>query len=163
MRIQLTRDFRKIATSYGLFQNLSPDANVELTEDVRNEGIILRPYQIVTVNRTVWARKLSGAGTGVLAVLPFADSDETSDETSDDGETSSETVAPQPPPPPHRPPHHNPPPPKPVFVDPCVCEPFPKPPPHHHHPHDDADSYVIKIPRALVDSGQSKFVVDFSR
>ena len=132
MRIQLTRDFRKIATSYGLFQNLSPDANVELTESVQSEGIILRPFQIVTVNRTVWARKLSGAGTGVLAVLPFADSDDTSDETSDDGETSSETVAPQ-------------------------------PPPHHHPPHDDADSYVIKIPRALVDSGQSKFVVDFSR
>lgn len=132
MRIQLTRDFRKIATSYGLFQNLSGDANVELTEDVRNEGITLRPFQIVTVNRTVWARKLSGAGTGVLAVLPFADSDDTSDETSDDGETSGETVTPQ-------------------------------PPPHHHPPHDDADSYVIKIPRALVDSGQSKFVVDFSR
>lgn len=161
MRIQLTRDFRKIATSYGLFQNLSGDANVELTEDVRNEGITLRPFQIVTVNRTVWARKLSGAGTGVLAVLPFADSDDTSDETSDDGETSSETVAPQPPP--HNPPHHHNPPPKPIFVDPCVCEPFPKPPPHHHPPHDDADSYVIKIPRALVDSGQSKFVVDFSR
>ena len=162
MRIQLTRDFRKIATSYGLFQNLSGDANVELTESVQSEGIILRPYQIVTVNRTVWARKLSGAGTGVLAVLPFADSDETSDETSDD-ETSGETTAPAlPPPPPHRPPPHNPPPPKPVFVDPCVCEPFPKPPPHHP-PHDDADSYVIKIPRALVDSGQSKFVVDFSR
>lgn len=168
MRITLTRDFRKITTSYGLFQNLSPDANVELTESVQSEGIVLRPYQIVTVNRTVWARKLSGAGTGVLAVLPFADSDETSDdETSDDGETSGETVAPQPTP--HRPPappHHNPPP-KPVFVDPCVCEPFPKPPhcppPPHHHPHDDADSYVIKIPRALIDSGQSKFVVDFSR
>ena len=71
MRIQLTRDFRKIATSYGLFQNLSGD---------------------------------------------------TSEETSDDGETSSETVTPQPPPP-------------------------------HNPPHDDADSYVIKIPRALVDSG----------
>ncbi|MBR0060601.1 MAG: hypothetical protein IJP68_03885, partial [Selenomonadaceae bacterium] len=99
-------------------------------------------------------------GTGVLAVLPFADSDDTSDETSDDGETSNETVAPQPPP--HNPPHHHNPPPKPIFVDPCVCEPFPKPPPHHP-PHDDADSYVIKIPRALVDSGQSKFVVDFSR
>ena len=147
MRIQLTRDFRKIATSYGLFQNLSGDANIELTESVQSEGIVLRPFQIVTVNRTVWARKLSGAGTGVLAVLPFADSDDTSDETSDDGETSSETVAPQPPP--HRPPQ---PPPKPIFVDPCVCEPFPKPPPHHP-PHDDADSYVIKIPRALVDSG----------
>ena len=158
MRIQLTRDFRKITTSYGLFQNLSPDANVELTESVQSEGIVLRPYQIVTVNRTVWARKLSGAGTGVLAVLPFVDSDETSDtsdgETSDDGETSSDTTAPLPPP--HRPPPPHNPPPKPVFVDPCVCEPFPKPPhcpPHHHHPHDDADSYVIKIPRAPVDSG----------
>ena len=31
MRIQLTKEFRKVSTSYGLFQNLSGDANVELT------------------------------------------------------------------------------------------------------------------------------------
>ena len=85
MRITLTKDYRKIATSYGLFQNLSSDSNIELTENVQSEGIILRPFQIVTVNRTVWARKLSGAGTGVLAVLPFADSDD-SDETSDNAD-----------------------------------------------------------------------------
>ena len=162
MRIQLTRDFRKIATSYGLFQNLSGDANVEITENVQNEGIILRPFQIVTVNRTVWARKISGAGTGVLAVLPFVDSEETSDEeTSDDtdGDTSEGKPPPPPPPPP---PHHHPP--LPYGFDPFPPKPEPRPP-HHHHPphHDEADSYVIEIPRALVDRGQHKFVVDFQR
>ena len=98
MRIQLTKDFRKVSTSYGLFQNLSGDANIELTENVQSEGIILRPFQIVTVNRTVWARKISGAGTGVLAVLPFVDSEETGDETSDDD--TSEINPPLPPKPP---------------------------------------------------------------
>ena len=164
MRVTLTKDFRKISTSYGLFQNLSGDADVELTENAQSEGIILRPFQIVTVNRTVWARRRSGMGTGVLAVLPFVDSEETSDENSDNdtnGDTS-ENNPPLPPPPPPRPP-----------APPCECfehEPFPKPvpphcppPPHHHPPHDDADSYIIKIPRALVESGQNKFVVDFSR
>ncbi|MBR1645896.1 MAG: hypothetical protein IJ685_03865 [Selenomonadaceae bacterium] len=152
MRITLTRDYRKIATSYGLFQNLSGDSNIELTENVQSEGIILRPFQIVTVNRTVWARKLSGAGTGVLAVLPFVDSDD-SDETSDNADDTSEVKPHYPPPPLHHPPN------------PHDCfEPFPpKPEPRSSHPHDDADSYVIKIPRALVERGQNKFVVDFSR
>ena len=174
MRIQLTRDFRKIATSYGLFQNLSGDANVEITENVQNEGIILRPYQIVTVNRTVWARKISGAGTGVLAVLPFVDLEETSDEeTSDDtdGDTSEgkpplpppHPHPPLPPPPPPPPPHHHPPNPYDCF-EPFPPKPEPKPPSHHHPPHhDEADNYVIEIPRALVEHGQTKFVVDFSR
>lgn len=174
MRITLTKDFRKIATSYGLFQNLSGDANVEITENVQNEGIILRPFQIVTVNRTVWARKNSGAGTGVLAVLPFVDSDETSDDTDDtDGDTSEgNPPLPPPPPPPHHhpplppppppPPHHHPPPHHPSPPYDCF-EPFPpKPEPRPSH-HDEADSYVIKIPRALVERGQTKFVVDFSR
>ena len=158
MRIQLTKEFSKVSTSYGLFQNLSGDANIELTENVQSEGIILRPFQIVTVNREVWARKVSGAGTGVLAVLPFVDSDETSDdETSDNEETSGENQSTQLP----RLPHH---PPKPsVPQKPHDCferEKFPPPP---HHPHDDGDNYVIKIPRALVERGQNKFVVDFSR
>ena len=157
MRIQLTKDFRKVGTSYGLFQNLSGDANVELTENVNSDGIILRPFQIVTVNRTVWARKVSGAGTGVLAVLPFVDSDDddSDDDSSDDdsgndsdGNSSDNHHPPLPPPPiPHCPP------------PPPHCP----PPPPHPHPHDDADAYVIKIPRALVERGQNKFVVDFTR
>ena len=148
MRVTLTKDFRKISTSYGLFQNLSGDANVELTENVQSEGIILRPFQIVTVNRTVWARKSSGAGTGVLAVLPFVDSEETSDETSDDGDTSEVN----PPPPNHHPPN------------PYDCfEHKPFPPPEPRPPHDDADGYVIQIPRALIERGQHKFVADFQR
>ncbi len=155
MRIQLTKDFRKISTSYGLFQNLSGDANVELTENVQSEGIVLRPFQIVTVNRTVWARKISGAGTGVLAVLPFVDSEETGNETSD--EDTNEINPPLPPP------HHHPPRPT---APPFECfdhEHFPpKPPPEPRPPHDE-DGYVIQIPRALIERGQHKFVVDFQR
>ncbi|MBR0062406.1 MAG: hypothetical protein IJP68_13110 [Selenomonadaceae bacterium] len=144
MRIQLTKDFRKVSTSYGLFQNLSGDANIELTENVQSDGIILRPFQIVTVNRTVWARKVSGAGTGVLAVLPFVDSEETSDETSDDD--TSDINPPLPPPRPPAPPN------------PYDCfENFPPRPPH------DEDGYVIQIPRALIERGQHKFIVDFPR
>lgn len=148
MRIQLTKDFRKVSTSYGLFQNLSGDANIELTENVQSDGIILRPFQIVTVNRTVWARKISGAGTGVLAVLPFVDSEETSDETSDDD--TSEVNPPLPPPP------HPPKPPAPPNPYDCF-ENFPPRPPH------DEDGYVIQIPRALIERGQHKFIVDFPR
>lgn len=177
MRVTLTREYRKIATTYGLFQNLSGDANIELTEDVQNDGIILRPFQIATVNRTVYARKVSGPGTGVLAVLPFVDAEETEetdDETSGDttDETDSALPAYNPPPKPPLPPRH----PHHVCADPYDCfgrEDFPKPPPPHgdwHHGHrpppppdSDADKYVIKIPRELVDRGQNKFVVDFSR
>jgi len=175
MRVTLTREYRKIATTYGLFQNLSGDANIELTEDVQSDGIVLRPFQIVAVNRTVYARKVSGAGTAALAVLPFVDAEETDgtdDESSSDtaDETNSALPSYNPPPPkppaPPRPPHHDP-------YD-CFCrEDFPKPPPpphgdwHHGHrpppPDNDADKYVIKIPRELVDRGQNKFVVDFSR
>ena len=148
MRIQLTKDFRKVSTSYGLFQNLSGDANIELTENVQSDGIILRPFKIVTVNRTVWARKVSGAGTGVLAVLPFVDSEETGDETSDD-DTSD--INPLLPPPPH-------PPRPPAPPNPYDCfENFPPRPPH------DEDGYVIQIPRALIERGQHKFIVDFPR
>ena len=172
MRVTLTRDYRKIAVTYGLFQNLSGDANIELTEDVNSDGIVLRPFQIVAVNRTVYARKVSGAGTAALAILPFVDAEET-DET--DGETSGDTAdetdsalpaynpPPKPPAPPKHP-HHDP-------YD-CFCrEDFPKPPPPHEDwqhghrppPDNDADKYIIKIPRELVDRGQNKFVVDFSR
>ena len=96
MRVTLTRDYRKISTSYGLFQNLSGDANVELTENVQSE-----------VN---------------------------------------------PPPPNHHPPN------------PYDCfEHKPFPPPEPRPPHDDADGYVIQIPRALIERGQHKFVADFQR
>ena len=174
MRVTLTREYRKIATTYGLFQNLSGDANIELTEDVQNDGIVLRPFQIVTVNRTVYARKVSEPGTGVLAVLPFVDaeeSDETDGETSDDTADETDSALPSfPPPPPPKPfpprhPHH-------ICANPYDCfdgQDFPKPP-HWQHGHrpppppdSDADKYVIKIPRELVDRGQNKFVVDFSR
>ena len=166
MRVTLTRDYRKISASYGLFQNLTPDANIELTENVQSEGIILKPFQTVMINRTIYARKLSGAGVGVLAILPFADAEESSDgETSDDtGETdfTEETAPPLPPKPrPPIPPHH-------VHANPYDCfghEPFPKPPPgfdgHRPPPPHDDDGYVIQIPRELVERGQRKFVVEF--
>ena len=42
MRIQLTRDFRKIATSYGLFQNLSGDTAKRLPTTAKLQAKQLR-------------------------------------------------------------------------------------------------------------------------
>lgn len=76
MRLTLTDDYRKIGMAYGLFQNLSTTANIELSEDPQQEGVILKPSQIAMISRPVYARKSSGATKAILAILPFADSGE---------------------------------------------------------------------------------------
>lgn len=49
MRYVLTKDFTKIATTEGIFQNLSGDANIELTNDISQQGILLKPFQTVNM------------------------------------------------------------------------------------------------------------------
>lgn len=76
MRLTLTDDYREIGMSNGLIQNLSTAANIELSEDPQQEGVILKPSQIVMISRPIYARKSSGTTKAILAVLPLADSNE---------------------------------------------------------------------------------------
>ena len=72
----LTKDFLEISETYGLFQNLSGDANIEITNNTNEQGILLKPFQKVTIRQKVYARKVAGGGTAQLMVLPFStDSD----------------------------------------------------------------------------------------
>ena len=71
-RYTLTKNFSDIAETYGLFQNASGNADIEITNDVGEAGIILRPFQTVVVNQKVFARKIgNNAGACLLQVLPF--------------------------------------------------------------------------------------------
>ena len=84
----LTKDFAEISESYGIFQNLSGDANIEITNNTNEQGILLKPFQKVTIRQKVFARKITGGGTAQLIVLPFT-SDTSSDDDDDDGESYS--------------------------------------------------------------------------
>ena len=82
----LTKDFQEITETYGLFQNSSGDANIEITNNINEQGILLKPFQKVTLNQKVYARKLAGGGgTAQLIVLPF-NSEIDSTEEVDSGE-----------------------------------------------------------------------------
>ena len=70
----LTKDFLEISETYGIFQNLSGDANIEITNNTNEQGILLKPFQKVQINQKVYARKLTGGGTAQLMVLPFSNS-----------------------------------------------------------------------------------------
>lgn len=75
----LTKDYLEISETYGIFQNLSGDANIEITNNSNEQGILLKPLQKVTIRQKVYARKAAGGGTAQLMVLPF-NSEETVDE-----------------------------------------------------------------------------------
>ena len=83
----LTKDFLEIAETYGIFQNLSGDANIEISDNSNEQGILLKPFQKITINRQVYARKIGGGGTAQLIVLPFS-ADSNSEEITG-GETYS--------------------------------------------------------------------------
>ena len=70
-RYTLTKNYSEIAESCGLFQNSSGNAEIEITNDVAEAGIVLRPFQSVIINQKVYARKLGNAGACLLTVLPF--------------------------------------------------------------------------------------------
>lgn len=79
----LTKDFLEIAETYGLFQNLSGDANIEITNNTNEQGILLKPFQKVTIRQKIYARKVTGGGTAQLMVLPFT-TDSVSEEIIDE-------------------------------------------------------------------------------
>lgn len=157
MRYVLSKDFSLIKTSYGLFQNVSGDANIEITNDTNEQGILLKPFQTVEINTQVYARRISGGGTCALAVLPFGDSDVADDETSSDETTSTETPATSDNSDYHgHIPHGNP---YDVFDNNFFHDKqkphFPPPPPKPPE-----DGLTIRIPQEFIDKGQRKFVVE---
>ena len=87
-RYNLTKNYSEIAENYGLFQNVTGNADIEITDDVNNSGIVLKPFQTVTIYQKVFARKIGIAGNCVLAVLPFQDY--VAAQTSDDDTGSTE-------------------------------------------------------------------------
>lgn len=70
-RYTLTKNYLEIAETYGLFQNLSANSDIEITENVDSAGIILKSFHTAIINQKVYARKIGNAGTCPLAVLPF--------------------------------------------------------------------------------------------
>ena len=72
----LTKDFPEIPETYGLIQNLSGDANIEITNNTNEQGILLKPFPKITINPQIYARKLGGGGTAQLMVLPFKNNSE---------------------------------------------------------------------------------------
>ena len=70
-RYTLTKNYAEITESYGVFQNSSGNAEIEITNDVAEAGIILRPFQTVTISQKVFARKIGNAGACLLTVLPL--------------------------------------------------------------------------------------------
>ena len=70
-RYTLTKNYTEIAESYGVFQNSSGNAEIEITNDVAEAGIILRPFQMATISQKVYARKIGNAGACLLTVLPL--------------------------------------------------------------------------------------------
>ena len=71
MRYTLTKNYSEITESYGVFQNSSGNAEIEITANIEEAGIILRPFQTVTISQKVFARKIGNAGACVLTVLPL--------------------------------------------------------------------------------------------
>lgn len=142
----LTKDFVEIAETYGIFQNLSGDANIEITNNTNEQGILLKPFQKLTIYQKVYARKITGSGTAQLIVLPF----------NEYGDDFDEEIFNRP----HRKPFHN--------DHPCDCrrphEP-PPPPPVFPFPPDENPAaiehenfYVVKVPKDSL-NGQKKFIV----
>ena len=166
MRYVLTKDFTKINVTAGLFQNLSGDANIEITNDISQQGILLKPFQTVNINATVYARRVSGGGTCALAVLPFAEiaTDENSDgETANTENPATDTTSqtsdyynfPASPPKPPMNPYFG----GNIFDGKPGHKPnFPPPPPNFPPKKD--EGLTIKIPPEALANGQTKFIVE---
>ncbi len=70
-RYTLTKNYTEIAESYGVFQNASGNAEIEITNDVTEAGIILKPFKTVTIEQKVFARRIGNAGACLLNILPL--------------------------------------------------------------------------------------------
>ena len=91
----LTKNFLELNETYGVIQNLSGDSNIEITHDTNEQGILLKPFQILNINRNVYARKINGAGTAQLVILPFAAQEINDEDYLDENltDTGNSTVA----------------------------------------------------------------------
>lgn len=169
----LTKNYSEIVETYGVFQNLSGDANIEITADINEQGILLKPFQKILLNQKVYARKTFGAGTCLLIVLPFKTTDDntesnsgTSAENQDTSQATNYSQNPyedfddkffyenykrrQPPPQYFSPP---PPPPPPHFMDDA--------PTNSPSMVENDNFYMLKIPKNSL-QGQKKFVIQLA-
>lgn len=172
MRYTLTKDFTKIKTVKGILQNVSGGADIEITDDIAQQGLLLKPLQTVNINTTVYARRLSGGGTCALAVLPFADSANVTDGETPDGDTTetentaTDTTGQTTENYPHYHHHEHKPPMPPYFSGnifggkPEHKPHFPPPSPNFPPPNPKEDGLIIKIPPEALANGQTKFVVE---
>lgn len=70
-RYTVTKNYAEIAEKYGVLQNLTGDANIEITNDISQAGIILKPFKTLMFSQKIYARKVGNVGTSVLAVMPY--------------------------------------------------------------------------------------------
>ena len=85
-KYNLTKNYTEIVETYGLFQNVTGNADIEITDDVNDSGIVLKPFQTIVIHQKVFARKIGIAGNCVLAVLPFQN--DTAQSSNDDTGTT---------------------------------------------------------------------------
>lgn len=70
-RYTVTKNYAEITEEYGVLQNLTGDANIEITNDISQAGIILKPFKTLMLSQKIYARKVGNVGTSVLAVMPY--------------------------------------------------------------------------------------------
>lgn len=71
-RYTLTKNYSEISETCGIFQNSSGNAEIEITNKLDEAGIVLKPFQAVTIHQKVFARKIgTSAGACLLTILPF--------------------------------------------------------------------------------------------
>ena len=86
----LTKNFSEITETSGVMQNLSSDANVEVTDNTDDAGIVLKPFQTLNFSQKLYARKIGNTGTCSLAVLSFQSSADDESIIADENSSSDE-------------------------------------------------------------------------
>ena len=89
----LTKNFSEITETSGVMQNLSSDANIEVTDNTDDAGIILKPFQTLNFSQKLYARKIGNTGTSNLAVVPFHVEEDSESNATDESSTDDENDA----------------------------------------------------------------------
>ena len=89
----LTKNFSEITETSGVMQNLSSDANIEVTDNTDDAGIILKPFQTLNFSQKLYARKIGNSGTSNLAVVPFRVEEDIESTAADESSANDENDA----------------------------------------------------------------------
>lgn len=84
----LTKNYIEITETCGIMQNLSSDANIEVTDNTDDSGILLKPFQTLNFSKKLYARKIGTTGTCSLAVLSFQSSADDENSSADETNTA---------------------------------------------------------------------------